>query len=183
MSVRINVFGGPGVGKTTTAYALAYELSSRGLPVIYVSELPKEWAMFGRRPTPNDQLFINAEQFRREELALRNGYIVVTDSPVLLTAIYGEFYGGEEAVVDALKVKTRLLDRLYPKVFNMYLGRRADIYESKGRFQELEEAVILDELVKSSVKDWYGEDNLHEYLLPGSEDVARFIEEKVLPCV
>lgn len=183
MSVRINVFGGPGVGKTTTAYALAYDLSSRGLPVIYVSELPKEWAMFGRRPTPTDQLFINAEQFRREELALRNGYIVVTDSPVLLTAVYGEFYGGEESVVEALRIKTRLLDRLYPKVFNLFLERRTDVYDCRGRFQELEEAVILDELVKSSVKDWYGEENVSDFLLPGIEEVSRFIEEKVLPYV
>ena len=58
-SVHVNVFGGPGSGKSTMAYAVAAELKARGYTAECVGEVAKDciydrpsWASPTSPPTP-----------------------------------------------------------------------------------------------------------------------------------
>ncbi len=87
--VVINLFGGPGAGKSTTAAGLFYLMKNFGKKVELVTEYAKDIVWAGREKELDDQLYILAKQHHRiHNLAHKVDYIV-TDSPLLLSSVYG----------------------------------------------------------------------------------------------
>ena len=85
----INLFGGPGVGKSTTASGLFYEMKKARLEVELVTEYAKDAVWEGRTSLLDDQIYIFAKQQRRiSRLAAHGVKWVITDSPVALGLIY-----------------------------------------------------------------------------------------------
>jgi len=86
----INLFGGPGAGKSTTAAGLFHLMKLDHMKVELVTEYAKEVTWERRHNLLSDQLYIFAEQHRR--LVRLRGEVdyVVTDAPLLLSAVYRE---------------------------------------------------------------------------------------------
>ena len=82
----INLFGGPGVGKSTAAAGLFYEMKKRQLSVELVTEYAKDMVWENRQNILDDQIYIFAKQQRRIA-RLRDHHIdwVITDSPIATT--------------------------------------------------------------------------------------------------
>lgn len=153
---RINIFCGPGGGKTNIAQRVASELNSRFLRsdnhtkrAELIQEFCKIFAYEGRVPTGFDQLTIFAEQLRREELFLRNGVdLVVTDSPLLLQLAY--------APIDLRSNIAGLIhqfEKTYPSI-NFFIERGDRPYNPKGRYQSLSEAQNKDLEIKQLLVDY-----------------------------
>jgi hypothetical protein len=85
----INLFGGPGAGKSTTAAGLFYEMKKMRLEVELVTEYAKDMVWEGRHNILEDQIYIFAKQQRRIS-RLRDHRIdwVITDSPIALGLVY-----------------------------------------------------------------------------------------------
>lgn len=91
MSKLINIFGSPGSGKSTFSLFLAGEMKLRGLNCEYAHEYIKYLIAKGQCSN-FDQLDILLEQYKQISAFYYNSDIVVTDSPLLLSTIYGEGY-------------------------------------------------------------------------------------------
>ena len=85
----INLFGGPGVGKSTAAAGLFYEMKKRQLSVELVTEYAKDMVWEKRWNILDDQLYILAKQHRRIARLAEHGIeYVITDSPISLGLVY-----------------------------------------------------------------------------------------------
>lgn len=89
--IVINLFGGPGAGKSTTAAGVFFMMKNAGMKVELVTEYAKDIVWAGRHKELDDQLYIFAKQHHRLHNLLGKVDFVVTDSPLLLSSVYGEF--------------------------------------------------------------------------------------------
>lgn len=137
---RINVFAGPGSGKSTTAARIFAELKIRGYDVEHISEYVKTWAHEGRKPQSYDQLYIFAKQCKAEDVILRNVKLIVTDCPLLMSTAYASEYGfvGTPELISL----GQQFDLDFPPL-NLFIDRTV-AYQQNGRFQKEDEAKQFD---------------------------------------
>jgi hypothetical protein len=141
--MRINFFGGPGSGKSTTTARVFAQLKERQLSVEHVSEYVKAWAYQGRDVNPFDQVYLFGKQHQYEYRYLARGVRnIVTDSPCFLSAFYAK-HRGVSALVRPLVELCFLYDGAHPCV-NLFLRRGDKPYVQAGRWQSQEEAREID---------------------------------------
>lgn len=135
----INIFGGPGTGKSTTAAYIFHELKCSGREIELVTEYAKDMVWEGRMNVLSDQLYMAAKQNRRlTRLVDKKVELAVTDSPLILGALYqpaGYFTNFEPFLVEVFNSYNN---------FNVFL-QRSTVYNPNGRNQTAEEAKVLDE--------------------------------------
>lgn len=149
-TIVINAFGGPGSGKTTASWEICAELKKAGILAEYVSEYAKElvYEMNGSGPlterakvllnnTQKSQAILFAEQKHRVDRLMGQVAVIVTDSPILLSAVYAndrtqEF---EDNIIRQFCDYTS---------FNFIMSRDESSYEENGRLQNKEGAIRKD---------------------------------------
>jgi len=86
----VNLYGGPSVGKSTTAAGLFYKLKQGG----YNCELAREYAkdVVWKEATTilDDQNYIFAKQHNKLHYLKDKVDIIITDAPLLLSLVYGD---------------------------------------------------------------------------------------------
>lgn len=135
----INIFGGPGTGKSTTAAYIFHDLKCSGKNVELVTEYAKDMVWEGRSNVLSDQLYMAAKQNRKLERLVDQGLeMAITDSPLILGALYQS--------PDYYELFEPFLVEVYNSYqnFNIYLKRSTE-YNPLGRNQTLEEAIAIDE--------------------------------------
>lgn len=88
MTTVINLFAGPGAGKSTTKAGLFFEMKHRGFKVEVVEEFAKELTYDGDFGTMENEMYMLAEQDRRQRRLLSKVDYIITDSPLLKSAFY-----------------------------------------------------------------------------------------------
>lgn len=84
----INLFGAPGVGKSTIAAGLYSSLSTRGWEIEMVPEFAKELVWENNSSALTNQAYVTAKQFYMIHRLNGKCRWVVTDSPAFLGAAY-----------------------------------------------------------------------------------------------
>ncbi len=133
----INLFAGPGAGKSTTAAGIFHLMKIEGMNVELVTEYAKEMTWEKRHNILTDQLYILAKQHRRVNRLKSEVEYVVTDSPFLLSIHYrGKDYS---------ETLDRLVLELWQEYenFNFFL-ERVKAYVPIGRSQTEDEARKID---------------------------------------
>lgn len=132
----VNLFGGPGTGKSTTAAGIFSLLKQRGILAELIQEYAKDKVWELSSNTLRNQLYVFGKQHHR--LWRVNGQVdvAVTDSPLLLSI----YYGRENS--DTFKTLVRE-EHAKLRNLNIYL-RRVKSYEPSGRLQTEEEAKKID---------------------------------------
>ena len=141
----LNLFGGPGCGKSTTMARLFADLKTRGYNVEMVSEFAKDLVYEQRQETMKDELYIFAKQHHRLFRVCDKVDIIVTDRPILLTNIYAKLYLPDD---DYRRDLTRLVRTTFDNFnnLNIVLNREGIEYKTEGRLQDLEQSKEIDEL-------------------------------------
>lgn len=148
----INIFGGPGTGKSTAAYGLAYLMKCQGYSVELATEFAKDlyyehYHSTNRETIFSEQDFITAQQKQRlKKLEWAGVEWVVTDSPILLGSIYAPV-NYPQSWHDYLLSSFNEFDNV-----NVMLTRVYD-YVSHGRNQTNVEADQLAARVKNILFD------------------------------
>lgn len=84
----INFFGGPGIGKSTTAAEVFQKMKLMQLNVELVTEYAKDVTWRGMTKVLQDELYVFAKQQHRIRMCSDQVEYIVTDSPLVLPLIY-----------------------------------------------------------------------------------------------
>ena len=137
----INLFGGPGSGKSTTAAGLFYRLKLKGVECEYVEEEAKQLVWEDREKTLQCQPYIFAKQMRNLWRLRDKVDIAVTDSPIFLSLVYANQYDWPKSFFEYVFRQFLEFDNIN------YLLKRTNHYNPVGRNQTQEEAKSLDEVI------------------------------------
>ena len=144
----VNLFSGPGCGKSTTASGLFYSLKSGHAEVEMVTEYAKDMTWERRYNILEDQIYVFAKQQRRLGRLKDHGLDwVITDSPIPL----GLCYLSPEQ--DNLYLR-ELVWNVFDSYHNVnFLIERHVPYNPVGRNQNETEACEIDTTVKHLLLD------------------------------
>lgn len=145
MTKVINLFAGPGAGKSTTAAGLFYQMKKRGLSVELVTEYAKDRVYEEHSSIFSDQIYLTAKQNRRQSRLVGKVDYIITDSPLLL----GQYYVCKEDKEHIRWITEWLFDK-YDNV-NVFI-KRTKPYDTKGRNENYEQALEADIGIKNIIK-------------------------------
>jgi hypothetical protein len=170
-TLLVNIFGGPGIGKSTIASGVFYLLKTRGVECELIPEFAKDCVWDDHQSIFDNQLYVFATQHHRIFRCLGKVDALVIDSPLLLPVIYGASIQNEhfeQLVVEEFNARTNI---------NFILQRGDFEYQPNGRNQDEDEAVEIDNQVIEL---------LHKYDVPyedvivsGRDDAHVMIASKV----
>ena len=150
MIPRINIYGGPGVGKSTLAARIYSDLRRNFVSVELVQEVVKQYVYAGRVLKPWDYVHTFGQQFEAELLPLSAGVkTIVTDSPLFLQCIYA--YECGSPVYEQLVDICRIFDEEYSVRNLLVLRSGSTPYETLGRWQDKGEAIKTDKMVRDAL--------------------------------
>jgi hypothetical protein len=164
ITTYINVFGGPGIGKSTTAADIFVKMKKKGFDVELVTEVAKDFVWEKRSATLQIQPYVTFKQYRNLIRLKGQVQYVITDAPVLLGAVYCELYGGAGWMRNAV-FESHL--ELSPCI-NILLERTFD-YQQNGRIQSSEEALGVDEMISKLFS------NIEPYQSVSKEEAYEFM--------
>ena len=154
MTKIINLFGGPGIGKSSIASGLTYKLKKKHITCDNPYEFPKLLAWDDNHSAIRDQLYVLANQHRGIVKSYGNVDYIILDSPILLSLTYRNYYKSNEYPA-TLYGKT--FDNLVLETFNQYeninilLERGEGNHNEKERYQSLDESKELDKAIELSM--------------------------------
>lgn len=144
-TLLINFYGGPGCGKSTICAGLFYQLKILGYNCEMALEFAKDKVWEESYKVLDDQIYILGKQFHKLYRLKDKVDIIITDSPILLGAYYQ-------------KTRSKALEDLILECrgeFNnidIFLERSTD-YDPNGRMQTQEEALKIDDGIKSLLQE------------------------------
>lgn len=147
-SISIQLFGGPGSGKSTTAADLFALLKRTQYNAELVREYVKDWVWEERKILPTDQIYLLAKQARREQILYKKVDVVISDSPIWQFPVY------EKKFSTGPYVCQQIIDKFVSEAVthgvehkHVFLNR-VKAYNPKGRFQNETEAKEIDREIK-----------------------------------
>ena len=144
----VNLYGGPGVGKSTVAAGLFSRLKLRGLDAELVPEFAKELVWENHLSALENQSYVTARQFYMIKRLKGRCEYVVTDSPVFLGAAYiSSDY--PQCYIDTLKWwnEQTTTDGLN------YFIQRSGVFSPNGRRHDSFESQMIDDRVKNLLQE------------------------------
>jgi len=137
----VNLFGGPGAGKSTMAADLFAKLKVSGVECELVTEFAKDLVWRESWKTFDDQLFVFANQHHRLKMVYGKVDVIVTDSPLICAIPYSRKEGGlfRQIVIERFDSFNNL---------NFFIERNVDHFSEIGRKHSLEESKMIDEEIK-----------------------------------
>lgn len=168
----INLYAGPGAGKSTAALQICFELKKRGINAEYVSEFAKDLIYDGKEEMLKDQRYVTDGQYERLNRLRGKVDVIVTDSPLLLGQVYGKKSVDKE-YKDEIRNRYDSFDN-----YNAFIVR-GNNFTQKGRVHNLEESKQLDADVLQMLSDnkifhgYYKQDNLSEAV----ENIEKWLDK------
>ena len=149
MALVINLFAGPGVGKSTTAAKVFAELKMKGINCEMALEFAKDKVWEESFRTMDDQIYIFGKQFHRIWRLKDKVDVIICDSPLPISIVYDK--ENSEAFHTLIMEQFNKFENV-----NYYIERSTD-YQESGRVQTKEEAekvdkIVLDVLNKYDIK-------------------------------
>lgn len=141
----INLFGGPGTGKSTLCASIFTELKIKGIDCEMALEYAKDVVWEESFTKLKNQIYIFGKQHSRIHRLIGKVDVVITDSPLINSIVYDQ--------TDNQYLKSLVLyefDKL--NSINYFLNRGVN-YNPNGRVQSIEDALKVDEKYRSLLVD------------------------------
>lgn len=169
MTKIINLFGGPGCGKSTTAAKAFSMLKEKNVNCELVTEFAKQLTWSERFNELACQPYVFGKQLKNLSVLIDKVDVIITDSPILLSVIYTTDKwpkSFKQSVVEIFKNFDNI---------NYKLTREKD-YNPKGRNQSLEEAIEIDKEIFYMLSDY----SIDYVLLEGNNFAAQYIVDRYM---
>ena len=153
MSKLINLFGGPGIGKSSIAAGLFYKMKKKHISCNNPYEFPKVLAWDKNNEAIKDQLYVIANQHRGIAQSYGKVDYIIVDSPILFSTVYHGYYTKDYPVEFYGESFHKLIVDIHKKYdnVNILLERTMNEINEEERFQNIEESLELDRLIKESL--------------------------------
>jgi hypothetical protein len=160
----INLFGGPGAGKSTAASGLFYEMKKRWIQAEYVPEFAKEmvWADTMHLLSHQNYIFANQE-YRLSRLQSKVDF-AVSDSPLLLSAFYAPAGYPLSFIQSVFDFFAR-----YDNI-NLFV-LRSHKYSGIGRLQNEDES----DKISAAMQEFLLDNGIPFYTIPASDASPRYL--------
>jgi adenylylsulfate kinase-like enzyme len=137
-SLVINLYGGPGAGKSTLAAGLFAKLKEDGVDCELVTEFVKEKIWENTTDILNDRFYTSAVQYHRVFRLNGKVDVIITESPIMLSVIYND--------IIKFKEYDKLIYNLYSEFdnINFFIKRDTSSFSANGRIHNKEESVQKD---------------------------------------
>jgi len=132
----VNLFAGPGTGKSTTCAGIFFDLKNLQINCEIAAEYAKDLVWEKRRFTFEDQIYLFAKQYHRIFRLLGQVDVIVTDCPILLSPVYDQ---ERRPTFEKLVVEEH--DKMW--TYNVFLKRKKP-YHPVGRINTEKEAQEID---------------------------------------
>ena len=142
-TLHVNLFAGPGTGKSTTASGIFYYLKAAGLKCELIREFAKD-LVWREDKSINDQVYVFGKQYHKHFILENKVDVTISDSPLLLSLIYAP-----ANLPDSWR--TGVIDLFHQfNNLNFFLVRddTEHKFEQAGRLQDLEGAIEKDKQIK-----------------------------------
>ena len=138
-TIIVNLYGGPGSGKSTTCAGVFERLKLKGINCEMATEYAKDKVWEESFKTLDDQIYVFGKQLHKINRLLGKVEVIITDSPLLFSIVYDKEKNE--------KFKELVIDQ-YKRMDNWdYYIRRDNHFEQAGRMQNLQESKQLDRLI------------------------------------
>ena len=144
-TLYINLFGGPGTGKSTLCAFLFAELKCIDINAEMALEYVKDLVYEESTKKIENQIYIFGKQHSRLNRLNGKVDVVITDSPLLNSIVY---YGGDNPHFKELV----LFESNKVQSLNFYIARSFK-YRQEGRFQNEDGAKKVDDIYKKLLDD------------------------------
>lgn len=138
--VIVNLFSGPGAGKSTTAAGLFYQLKIRGINCELVTEYAKHVTWRENFTTLKNQIYVFAKQHDKMFHLKDKVDVIITDSPIVLGLSYCDFTKVSPSLIPLILDEFNRTEQINLN----YFMNRVNPYSKNGRPQSLEEAEAKD---------------------------------------
>lgn len=155
MTKVINLFGGPGCGKSTLAAELYHHMKKAGESVELVREYVKDWAWAGREVNQYDQLLISGKQSQRESVLYGKVDYIITDAPLLLGPFYEIHYTDRDIMLPSVRKFLNVANQDGISHYNFLLARLKQ-YNPDGRYETEEQALAIDQKLEAYLNHYAG---------------------------
>lgn len=139
-TIFVNLFGGPGSAKSSIAARVFAELKLMNYDCELITEWVKDKVWSEHDKILENQLYIFAKQNNKHWQLNGKVEVAITDSPLLLSLIYGKDYP------DSFYQLVRDTHHSYRNI-NIFL-ERSSTYSDKGRLQNREEVLQIDHQIR-----------------------------------
>jgi hypothetical protein len=165
----INLFAGPGAGKSTMRASIFAELKWRGINCEEAPEFAKDLTWEERfKVLSNNQDYVFGKQLHRIIRLVDKVDVVITDSPILFSIIY------DSKNDDNFR---RHVYRKFIEFNNMnYFIERRKGYNPSGRSQTEEQAVEIDQQVRNFLNEWY----IDYRIIPGIRESVNLVVDDII---
>lgn len=158
MSKIINLFGGPGIGKSSIASGLTYKLKKKHITCDNPYEFPKILAWDKNFSAISDQLYVLANQHRGIVKSYNKVDYIILDSPILLSLIYKDYYNKETTYPSSLYNKH--FDNMILEMHNSYdninillTRNNQSNHNNNERYHNKKESKDLDLKIEKELND------------------------------
>lgn len=170
----VNLYGGPGCGKSTGAAYIFSKLKMAGVDAEYVTEFAKDKVWEGSQEAFKCQFYITGKQAFRISRCYGKVDVIITDSPIMLGQIYAERNGqpmlgkacAEQAAQYSGHTEEIFLTRVKP-------------YNPNGRNQTEDESKQID----SDIRKMLDANNIRYTVCTGDEEgydaIVNFVKRRI----
>lgn len=143
--IVVNLFAGPGSGKSTTCAGVFSKLKLIGINCEMALEYAKDKVWENSLDVLNDQIYIFGNQLHRINRLKDKVDVIITDSPLLLSIVYN---------CEENKIFNELVIDQFNRLDNLnYYVVRDDSFNPKGRVHNYEESIEKDNQIKKLLHD------------------------------
>lgn len=147
-TIIVNLYGGPGTGKSSGAAYIFAKLKMAGVDAEYVTEFAKDKVWEGSQEAFRCQFYITGKQSFRVSRCFGKLDVIVTDSPIRLGKIYADLNGRPQLGLACVEEA----DQYRGSTIEIFL-ERVKPYNPNGRNQTEEESKEIDKTIRKMLDD------------------------------
>lgn len=162
-SLVVNLFGSPGVGKSTIAADVYSQLNCLGVPSELATEFAKDCVWLNDQVTLNEQAIVWGNQLSRIKRLLGKVMVVVSDSPTPLSIVYKSAdykKNFDDAVMEQFSSMRNLNFLIARTIPYIQVGRNEDLTGAEKVHRDLKK-VLDDYKVPYEVLEGLPEENAY----------------------
>lgn len=169
----VNLYGGPGTGKSTGAAYIFSKLKLEGVDAEYINEFAKDKVWEQNTEAFKNQFYLTGKQSYRISRCFGKVDVIVTDSPIRMGIVYADTPELKKAI-EAEANRYRISE------INIFL-KRVKAYNPNGRHQTEEEAKKLDQIILGMLEDTQVSYATYNGNLAGYDAIVKWVKNLLNP--